>query len=1321
MQEAMWRAHVASARPGTDIEQLIIRFHEPVRIERFMEAWRLVIARTPALRSRFTWDRDGVPHLWFDADAAPAWNEVDLGALPDEWRDGPWRQVVEDDRKRGFDLREGPLLRFIHTRFGESDVRVAWTFHHVLLDGRSIPMVMEDVFAAWRALESGSSPVLPERGGFDEFLRWRLAWWAAQAPAAEAFWREAFAGAARQAPLAHDRSPGARTPQGEVRQVNFQWSAQNTGDLRDRAAALGVTVNTVIQTAWGLALRSHCRQDDIVFSAVRAGRGGTVPGADSIPGLFMTSLPVRFDIDPATKSGDALRMMRSRSLALRAFEHTPLGDAAQWSGGGGESIVVFDHESVVDRLAAACGDGGRRTFELVEQPDRPLLLAVHERPVLRGCLLFDGARFPAPAMERLARQVAHLAAAVVFQPGTPLCGLPLLPPDQELELAGLGCGRATNNPGLLLHEWFELRAREKPDAIAVRTPERSVSYGSLDAEAARLAVTLRRMGAGPGRLVAILLPRGAELVATILGVLKSGAAYAPIDPSSPPARVTGMLAVADPAAVIALGPPGDVQPPARARWLDLGASLPAAVEEAPPAPGRAAREDDLAYAVFTSGSSGEPKLVGVEHRGISNLLQFATTELFEPADLRCVPFTTAVGFDACVHQIFATLALGGTLVPLPDLLAIGASPFWDQFTWVGATPAGMERLIDAHGLPPSVRLAGLGAEAIPQRLIDRLRALPSLRDVYNFYGPTETTVYCTVARLSASARDGAAPEIDGLKCAGRIVGRPVANTRVAILQPDGRPAPRGVPGELVVSGAGVARGYLNDEDRTLAKFGHLNGLDMGRAYRTGDWVRWTEDGSLEFLGRGDSQVKVNGVRIELEEVEHHLAAFPGVTGAAAASRPGPNGATRLSGYVVMPAAAFDARSILRFLHQRLPPAVVPDVIIRLESLPLTAAGKLDRRALPPPGEGGGPADGGDVTPRTVTETRLLEAWARILRRSDVKMDEGFYAAGGDSLQAVLLLISVEGDFGVKLSPADLQEAPSPREFAARIDRALTERAVESAGEGARRRGRLGRMQSGDRRPLIVAIPGGAGDGQAISVLPGVFAQLSAHEVVCFQPAPLDHRCTPRRNRRMLAGDLIDGFWKLGVGPADGVLIWAHCCGAALALELARQVRSARGRAVPVALLDPPPPTPRWSAACNALAYTRLGTQLRYHANMLTTGSLAARATYMAGVCRRAFLRTVARQSSASAAEAGINRTYQDWMAYPRAALSRPTRHHTGPLLITVNTTEATPNLHRAWRAIARGAFRWDTVDGDHLTSAAKHPGQVAESLRRWMEELEGRF
>jgi len=588
-----------------------------------------------------------------------------------------------------------------------------------------------------------------------------------------------------------------------------------------------------------------------------------------------------------------------------------------------------------------------------------------------------------------------------------------------------------------LHSRFERMAKQRPSAPCVIDGGTTWTYADIARMSDLVAHEIVRRGLRPDDIVVLRLKKSARLLALMIGVLKAGCAFAPIDPKmerpgidAALMRAGAALAITDetPRRSVLSGVEGvDIE----CFWNALGDATP------PPCP---ATSRNLAYAIFTSGSTGECRLVGVEHRNVTNVISYAVDELILREDLALAPFIDSVSFDASVHQIFTTFAHGGALLIEHDLASLLRSKHAAAITALGATPSVLQRLIDAAALPPSLRLIMLGGEAIPASLVARLRESGGRRRALNFYGPSETTIYSTVARLLDA--DASRGDND---VAGRVVGFPIRDTRIHLVDENGRPVADGETGEIIIAGRGVARGYLGDPALTKERFGAdiFSSRPGEKIYRTGDVGRRLADGSLEFIGRKDSQLKINGVRFEPIEIERQLEACPGIDRAAVVLSTQKDGPPRLVAYVTA-APGVDLSRLHRELETRLPKALTPGLILRAPDLPLTVGGKLDRRRLAefvPLDAMLRPA----APPRDDVERRLLDIWRKALRTPVIGVDDDFFELGGDSLIAMTLALAVENAFEIRLPVAALEELTTAAHMASVVRSALNRDSVPPSG------------------------------------------------------------------------------------------------------------------------------------------------------------------------------------------------------------------------------------------------------------------------------------
>ncbi|WP_191898736.1 non-ribosomal peptide synthetase, partial [Planomonospora parontospora] len=956
--------------------QVTLDLDGPLDAARLRRAAERLLDRHPNLRAGF-WHEDlSRPVQVVPARADLPWREV-AGNEPG--------RVTAEERARPFDLARPPLLRFALVRLGPDRHRLVLTHHHILLDGWSTPILITELLALYLDVEAAPAP--PYKG--------YLAWLARQdRDAAREAWERALDGVDGPT-LAAPGAPAAAAP---PEQVRLELDAELTRALTRTARRHGVTVNTVLQASWGVVLAQLTGRDDVVFGSVVSGRPPELPGVERMVGLFVNTVPVRVRLHPGESFGDLLARLQDEQAELLPHHHLGLTEIHRG--------VLFDTVTVLENYpfdpaaaGASLGDLRLTGFGSADAHHYPLALAAvpGERLTLR--LDHRPDLFTAAEAERLLGRVGRLLATAAGAPGTLVGRLDLLEEAERRRIVEEWNDTGDPVPGRTLHGLFEAAVARAPGAAALVDGGTTLTYGELNARANRLARLLRRRGAGPERVVALLLPRSADLVVAALAVSKAGAAYLPVDPGYPPERIAAMLDDARPVLVV-------------------GGELLAAADVSSFAEGNLTEDEvrvelrNPAYVIYTSGSTGRPKGVVVTHEGLAAFAATQRDRLRVGPDGRVLQFASP-SFDASVMEMLMAFAAGAALVVPPEGVYGGAE----------LAVAIEERRVTHALIPPAAlasvpaaRLEGfrtlvVGGEACGPGLVERWA--PG-RSMVNAYGPTEATIAAT---MSGPLRPGGVPPI----------GSPVRGTRAYVLDGRLRPVPAGAPGELYLAGPGLARGYLGRSALTAERFVAcpfgVSGSRGERMYRTGDVVRWRADGVLEFLGRADAQVKVRGFRIEPGEVEAVLARCPGVAGAAVVVREDRPGDRRLVAYVVPEVSGEepDPDGVRGFAAERLPGFMVPSAVVVLAGLPVTGNGKLDRAALPVPEVSGG---GGGRGPRSVVEEVLCGVFADVLGIEGVGVEESFFALGGDSLLAVRLVGRVRSVLGVEVSVRAVFEAPS---------------------------------------------------------------------------------------------------------------------------------------------------------------------------------------------------------------------------------------------------------------------------------------------------------
>ncbi|WP_435884538.1 amino acid adenylation domain-containing protein, partial [Streptomyces toxytricini] len=1026
--------------------------------EALRAAARTLLRRHPNLRAGFRHQPSGRAVQVVPRHTEPEWRERDLTGFRGEDVHTKLEDLLEEERTRRFDLAAPPLLRFMVIRLGGDRHRVVITHHHILLDGWSMPLFLAELRDLYGL--AGDDSTLPPVTPYRYYLEWLSD--RGREESLEA-WRRELAGL----------DEPTRVTAAELRRVPVmpQWltadlPADLYGALRKRAAECGVTLNSVVQLAWAVLLGKLTGRDDVVFGTTVSGRPPEIPGIESMIGLFINTVPVRIRLDHAESWTHAVGRVQDEQAAMTGHHHVGLSEIQKLTGLGElfDSLVVFENYPVdVTRTDGA--DGARTVGSLGKD-------AAHYPLTLVAALTGDGLRLrlnhrpdviDEAFAERLLGWFRHILHVLADDPHQPVGRGELIGSDERRQLLnawGAGAEHHDLDDATLVGRFARVVERQ-PDAVAVRTGTREVTYAELDALANQVAHDLIAAGAVPESRVAVLFDRSLDLLAAVLGTLKAGSAYVPLDPDSPAARWTSMTGRSG--ATVLLTGPGRVEHlrslpdlPARVLVVDTGRGADAQRATAPATP---VAPDQLAYMMFTSGSTGIPKGVAVTHR---NVVNFVADAEWGAAATERVLFHSLHVWDPVAVEWWVPLLLGGTVVVAPpgrlDLAELGELIVRERITglWLSA---GLFRLLADEN--PAC-LAGVheirtGGDVVSATAVRKVLDACPRTVVINGYGPTEATVLA--ARHPMRSGDAVPDSVP--------IGRPWGGSRLYVLDGQLRPAPAGVTGELYIAGTGVVRGYHGDAAYSAERFvADPYGPAGARMYRTGDLARWRSDGTLEFVGRSDSQFKLRGFRIEPAEIETALAALPGVATALVTLREDRPGSRRLVAYLTAQpeAEAPQPERLSGALAESLPAHMVPSAFVTLDALPLTAAGKVDRAALPAPGHGQG--GGESRAPRSEREARACTEFAETLGVPEVGIDDNFFELGGDSLRAASLLARLRAHVDPHLTIAMLFEAPT---VAGLLDRA----ASQDAGDGL---GIVLPLRTGGDEPPLFCFPAGGGLG-----------------------------------------------------------------------------------------------------------------------------------------------------------------------------------------------------------------------------------------------------
>ena len=1036
-QERLWFLEQLSGSSAAYNMPIGARLRGSVDVDAVERALRQVVNRHEALRASFATEGGQVAAV-IAPDAEVELELLDLRGERDPEVEA--QRIVTELASRPFDLERGPLVRAALLRLADEEHVLELVFHHIICDGFSQAVIMRELGILYDAYRSGGTAALGEPGAqYENFARRQRA--ALEAQGLEeviAPWLERLAGAPEELDLPTDR-PRPATPSGAGATYRMRLAPATAAAIREFAKAAKATPFATLLSAYYVLLYRLSGQRDIVIGATTAGRER--PELEHGVGLFANTVALRGDLSGDPSFGELVDRVRETVLWAIAHEQAPLQEIVarlplERNPGRHPLFQVFCAHVPLATLPVADAE----PYDAHPTTSRfDITLFVEDEPAAELELAWEYSTdlFDAITIERLARRYVRLLEGALADPRRSIDELPLLDADEREEVLAAGRESGREYPVQCMHEAFERCADATPDAVAVEFEGKSLSYGQLNERSNRIAHRLIELGAGPETLVALFLEPSLDLIAGILGVLKAGAAYLPLDPEHPRERLDFVLADAGAGLIVTderlLERLGDVE--VTAVCLDRDAVQLAALSAANPT--TAVVPENLAYVIYTSGSTGRPKGVLVEHRQIARLFS-ATDDWFGfgPRDVWMLLHSYA--FDFSVWELWGALAHGGQLVVSPvwttrSPQALAALVASRGVTVLNATPslftAVQEELL-RHASELAVRFVVFGGEAL------RPSALRPWFDHYgdggptlvNMYGITETTVHVTYRPLSAADCERETSP----------VGVPIPDLSVYVLDGKGAPVPSGVPGELYVGGAGVTRGYLNRPELTAERFIE-NPFGPGRLYRTGDIAAQLPDGQLEFRGRVDDQVKIRGFRIELGEIEGSIREYPGISDCAAVAIEVAPGDKRLAAYVVpdgggeAAAAGGLKEGLLTHLQQRLPSYMVPATVSLLERIPLTRNGKIDRRALPAPSWETDESDAGFVEPETPTETTIAEVWQDVLAIEGVGAEDNFFNLGGHSLLAARVVTQVRKRCEAEISVRALFEQPTLREFAAIVD------------------------------------------------------------------------------------------------------------------------------------------------------------------------------------------------------------------------------------------------------------------------------------------------
>lgn len=1011
LQEGILFHVVADQHAGHYHQQLCCTIEGEFDIPTFKKAWDDTINRYDVLRTIFLWQGLERPLQVVRKTVKPKWQEEDWTQVSENEKQEKLQYYIEKDRYNGFRITHAPLMRFFIAKSDSDKLTFVWSFHHLLLDGWSIPIIWKDVLDTYDAIINNQPIPRKQPAQFNRFIEWYLN---LEHSEAGKFWTDYLKGFST--PSSPDGLRGLKQGDAPGR-CAVQLSGDETKKLKKVAADYNLTLNSIAQTVWALLLSIYCHNDDVVFGSTVAGRPIELPDSDSMAGLFINTLPMRMKVDPELPFYKNMLQLQNNLLTMREFEQSSLLDIQGWSEvPRGESLfeTAFIFENYPEDKPGDTGSYSITNVTVQERTHFPLSILAGTVPDFRVEIAWDGKRFGKQTASMIADHFYNVLHNFIADPDILTRDVSLLSKVEADHLDELNETAKAYPTEKILPDYLAEYGAQFPDKTAVICREDSINYRQLNQKVQLLSALLVEKEIVAGDKVGIYLSRSIDMVVAALAVMRSGAVYIPLDPAFPKDRLSYMVEDAGIQLILTETAFLKNTPAAEADHIcldrDVSESLNTNLVNVPVQP------DSCAYVIYTSGSTGKPKGVQISHRALMNFLHsMKLSPGFNENDTLLA--VTTLSFDISGLELYLPLLCGGTVDIVPSEGVVNGEELIrrieeKQISIMQATPATWRLLLESGWQGKKDLRILCGGEAFPEDLAAEL--IPRSSEVWNMYGPTETTIWSTIQQLKAGE------DVH--------IGRPIANTQIYIVDWRGERAPLGVAGELCIGGDGVAIGYLDRPELNVDRFIINKKIDSKRRiYRTGDLARYYESGDIEFLGRFDHQLKLRGFRIESGEIESCLVEIDSIDRAIVAIHEYAKNDKRLIAYLVGEDIP-EVVDIKKLLREKLPEYMIPAHFFSLHEIPLTPNNKVDRKALPKP-EALTDSVENIIPPSTELEETLLGIWQNVLQQNPISVDSNFFDLGGHSLLAVRLIGEINTACSGELTIGRLFEMPTIRGLA----------------------------------------------------------------------------------------------------------------------------------------------------------------------------------------------------------------------------------------------------------------------------------------------------
>ncbi|HMS64575.1 MAG TPA: amino acid adenylation domain-containing protein [Ignavibacteria bacterium] len=1144
---------------GSDayIDQFCYDLSGDLNEEILKNAWTEIIKRHGVFRTSFQWKGISKPVQIVNKEAELPWKFNDWSNLSEEERNSDFKKFLEKDRSEVFSMEKAPLMRCTLIKLTESKYKFVWTFHHIIMDGWSYPIIQNEVFSIYDHLLNSKEIDLPKPVPYKQFILWLNK---QDKESAGKFWKNELKGLDSPTIISSNYSD-IQGKEGEAKEIDLHFSVKETSEIQLAAKKNQLTLNTVIQGVWADLLSTYSGEEEVLFGATVSGRDPSLRGVENMIGLFINTLPVRVKVDKSKDLILWLKEIQSNHLERDQYSYSSLIDIQEISGFPRgtqlfENILVFENYPP-DRSAENI-DRGIQISNLfaVERTNFPLTIVIAPGQSLSIKFIYDTSKYSPVLIEQIKTNFKTLLENFSKNSESKLSEISILTEAERNKIIYEWNETKVNyDLSKPVNRLIEEQTLRTPDSVAIEFINEKLTYKQLDEKANRVANYLIRSGIKPESIVGICIDRSLEMMIGLLGIMKAGGAYVPIDPSYPQERIDYMIEDSQAKIILTTSDLSNVTGKHDAKVIFLDKNSDELNNESTDTPAVSIQPDNMVYVIYTSGSTGNPKGVVNIHRGLSNQIQWIRDYLKCTAE-DVVLQKTSFSFDVSTFELFMPLICGAKLVfAIPEghknnsyLIEVVTEK---KITIIHFVTSMLSLFLEESYIDKckSLRLFVSSGEEVTipvQKLF--FEKFPDV-ELHDLYGPTETSVHVTYWKCDSRTKLNTVP-----------IGKPVANTQAYILDSYNNPVPVGIAGELHIGGAQVARGYFNREELTKERFIHdpFSEVKDSKLYKTGDLVRFFPDGNIEYLGRKDNQIKLRGFRIELGEIESVISEFKGIRNSVVIAKDFSIGDKRLIAYFVTENNADIPLSELKnFLSIRLPVFMIPSEFIKINEIPITGSGKVDKKALPEPETGRNTDSKNYSQPADSLELQLVKIWEKVIGKSPIGVKDNFFDLGGHSLIALRLFGYIEKLTGKKLPLSTLFKYQTIEQLAV---------ILRDEGWKPQWKSLVGVNPGGSKYPFFY-IPPAAGTALEVK---NIIKYISDDQpFYILESVGLDGKEPPHTEIQQMSAHYVKEIQSLQ--PEGPYLIGGRCFGGRVAFDVAQRIVSQGQKVALLSIFDTYPP------------------------------------------------------------------------------------------------------------------------------------------------------